>query len=92
MPWPGSLSFGVTLKLSHFQKHLEPCQSFQTLGRGVPAQQGGGSVPPQGHLGDIYAFALVSEEHEGVQGTEGGGDAVAFGNGMDVHGCVTFLC
>lgn len=31
-----------------------------------------------------FVFAFVSEEHEGVQGTEGGGDAVAFGNSMDV--------
>lgn len=40
---------------------------------------------PRDTLVTICAF--ISEEREGVQGPEGGGDAVTFGNG-----CVTSVC
>ena len=89
MPWPGFLSLAVTVELSHFQKLLELCQSFPAADR-VPAQPAGGSVLPRDML-VTFVFALVSEEHEGVQGTERGRDAVTFGNGMDTHGSVTYV-
>lgn len=39
------------------------------------------------HAVNICPLLLFAEEHEGVQGPEGGRDAVAFGGGSP-HGCV----